>query len=189
MKKIVILASGNGSNAECIMDYFKRNNTIKIALVLSNNPLANVLNRAKKFGISAISFNREALYKDNYVHDILTKINPDLIVLAGFLWLIPTKIIESFSGKIINIHPALLPDFGGKGMYGMHVHNAVIGSGKKESGITIHYVSPEYDKGNIIFQARTTIESTDNPEQLAQKIHKLEHEHFPKEIEKLLIKG
>jgi len=184
-KRIVIFASGNGTNAQRIIEYFKGKN-VTIALVLSNRANAKVLERANKLDISAISFNRTALYKTDQILAILDKINPNLIVLAGFLWLFPENILKAFPNKVINIHPALLPDFGGKGMYGDRVHNAIIASAKKESGITIHFVTPEYDKGNVIFQAKTPISEGETAETLAGKIHGLEYEHFPKVIEKLL---
>ena len=185
MKNIVILASGSGSNAENIVRYFKDNDLASVQMILSNNKEARVLDRAKDLGISAVSFNRQAL-NEGHIHTLLKGLNPDLIVLAGFLWKMPEAITRDFEGKIINIHPALLPDYGGKGMYGMHVHKAVIADGRQESGITIHYVNENYDEGAIIFQARTTIGNEDTPETLASKIHELEYEHFPKVIEKVL---
>lgn len=184
-KRIVIFASGNGTNAQRIIEYFQGKD-VTIALVLSNRATAKVLERANKLDISAISFNRTALYKTDQILAILDKINPNLIVLAGFLWLFPENILKTFPNKVINIHPALLPDFGGTGMYGDHVHKAIIAAAKKESGITIHYVTPEYDKGNVIFQAKTPISEDETAETLAEKIHQLEYEHFPKVIEKLL---
>lgn len=186
-KCIVIFASGNGTNAEHIIKYFKGKN-VKIALILSNKATAKVLERANRLDISAISFNRTALYETDQILAILDKINPNLIVLAGFLWLFPENILKAYPNKVINIHPALLPDFGGKGMYGDRVHKAIIASAKKESGITIHFVTPEYDKGNVIFQAKTPISEGETAESLADKIHELEYEHFPKVIEKLLEK-
>jgi phosphoribosylglycinamide formyltransferase-1 len=184
-RRIVIFASGNGTNAERIIEYFKGKN-VTIALVLSNRATAKVLEKANKLDISAISFNRTAFYETDQILAILDKINPNLIVLAGFLWLFPENILKAFPNKVINIHPALLPDFGGKGMYGDRVHKAIIASAKKESGITIHYVTPEYDKGNVIFQAKTPISKGETAETLAVKIHELEYEHFPKVIEELL---
>ncbi|WP_031426590.1 phosphoribosylglycinamide formyltransferase [Flavimarina sp. Hel_I_48] len=184
-KRIVIFASGNGTNAQRIIEYFS-SKPVEIALILTNKPSAKVLKRADNLNISAICFNRKSFYDTNQVLAILQEIKPNLIVLAGFLWLFPENILKAFPDKVINIHPALLPDFGGKGMYGDRVHQAVIASAKKESGITIHYVSREYDKGNIIFQAKTAIEEGETPETLAEKIHALEYEHFPIVIEKLL---
>ncbi len=187
MKRIVIFASGNGTNAERIASYFKEKQTAEVVLILSNKPDAYVLKRAAKFNISAFSFNRTALYKTDNVLDLVKSTRPDLIVLAGFLWLFPSNILNAFPEKVINIHPALLPDFGGKGMYGHHVHNAVIAAAKEESGITIHYVTNEYDKGSIIFQAKTAITKEDTPQTLAQKIHQLEYKNFPVVIENLLL--
>ncbi|MEH6408049.1 MAG: formyltransferase family protein, partial [Leeuwenhoekiella sp.] len=158
-----------------------------VVLLLSNNTQAPVLKRASSLKVSALSFNRVAFYENEDVLNLLKKARPDLIVLAGFLWLFPLNILKSFPNKVINIHPALLPDFGGKGMYGDNVHKAVIASAKKESGITIHYVTPEYDKGDVIFQAKTQISAQDSSETLAKKIHDLEYEHFPLVIENLLL--
>ena len=185
-KRIVIFASGSGTNAERIATFFKEKKHVEVSLVLSNNPKAKVLDRAKNLKIPAISFNRAAFYDTDHIKNIVENSNPDLIVLAGFLWLFPEPILEAFPNKVINIHPALLPDFGGKGMYGKRVHNAVIAAAKGESGITIHYVTPEYDKGSIIFQAKTEVTEKDTPETLAEKIHELEYAHFPEVIEKLL---
>lgn len=184
-KRIVIFASGNGTNAQRIIEYFDEK-PVSIDLVLTNKPSANVLQRANKLGVSTICFNRKSFYNTNYILAILQDINPDLIVLAGFLWLFPKNLLEAFSGKIINIHPALLPDFGGKGMYGARVHEAVIASGRKESGISIHKVTTNYDEGAVIFQATTPVDIDDTPETLASKIHTLEYEHFPVVIEKVL---
>ena len=187
-KRIVIFASGNGSNAQRIIEYFS-DKTVEIALILTNKPSANVLKRANKLNISALCFNRKSFYGTKQILAVLKDINPDLIVLAGFLWLFPENILNAFPHKVINIHPALLPDFGGKGMYGNHVHQAVITAKREESGITIHYVTSEYDRGNIIFQAKTPISEGETLETLTEKIHALEYEHFPKVIEKLLKEG
>lgn len=192
MKRIVIFASGNGTNAQRIIDHFKGRTDAQVVLVLSNNKNAKVLERATKCKISALSFNRTALYDTNHVALLLQAIQPDLIVLAGFLWLFPEKIINLFPDQIINIHPALLPDFGGKGMYGKHVHEAVYAFAKAHkgqktyTGITIHKVTPEYDKGTYIFQEKVAITPEDTPETIAQKVHQLEYEHFPVVIEKLV---
>ncbi|MGB5944386.1 MAG: phosphoribosylglycinamide formyltransferase [Leeuwenhoekiella sp.] len=185
--KIVIFASGNGTNAERIISYFQQMGKAKVSLVLCNNPKANVLNRVSRHQIAAFSFNRSAFYKNDFVLDLLRLHQPDLIVLAGFLWLFPQMILNAFPNQVINIHPALLPDFGGKGMYGDHVHKAVIAAAKEKSGITIHYVTQNYDEGAIIFQAETKVEKDDTPETLAAKIHELEYEHFPRVIEKILL--
>ena len=192
MKRIVIFASGNGTNAQRIINHFEGRTDAQVVQVLSNNKGAKVLERANKSKISAISFNRAALYETDDIARLLQVTQPDLIVLAGFLWLFPEKIINLFPDQIINIHPALLPDFGGKGMYGKHVHEAVYAfakahKGKKTfTGITIHKVTPEYDKGAYIFQEKVEVTQEDTPETIAQKVHQLEHEHFPIVIEKLL---
>ena len=186
MKKIVLFASGSGSNVEAIAEYFRDHPGVEIAAVLTNKKDAPVLERCERLGIASFYFNKKALYDSGLVADILNSIQPDLVVLAGFLWKVPEKLIGEFPDSIINIHPALLPKFGGKGMYGMHVHRAVKESGEKESGITIHYVNPHYDEGQIIFQARVALEKNDTPEDIAEKVRKLEHHHYPRTIEKLL---
>lgn len=186
MKRIAIFASGNGSNAENIAKYFHNHPTVKIALVLSNRAEAFVLKRAQKLGLPSNVFTADDLKNPKKVLKILLDAKIDLIILAGFLSKIPKIIIDHFPEKIINLHPALLPDFGGKGMYGMKVHEAVIKAEKHESGITIHYVDEIYDNGKIIFQAKCTIDPNETPESLAKKIHRLEYRHFPLVIEKLL---
>ena len=186
MKRIVIFASGSGTNAQQIIDFFNNRNDAKVELILSNKTTAKVLERATKHHVSAFSFNRSAFYKTNHVLDLLKSTKPDLIVLAGFLWLFPESIIQEYKGKIINIHPALLPAYGGKGMYGEYVHKAVVAANEKESGITIHYVTEEYDKGAVIFQAKTKLENGETSESLAGKIHELEYEHFPRVIAEIL---
>lgn len=185
MKSIVIFASGSGSNAENIIRHFQSGQKARVTLVLSNKKEARVLDRAQELKVSAMSFNREAV-GSGIISSLLDNLKPDLIVLAGYLWKVPESITQKFRNRIINIHPALLPDYGGKGMYGMHVHRAVIDDGRKESGITIHYVNEHYDEGAIIFQAKTPVTEADTPEILAGKIHELEYEHFPKIIEKVL---
>jgi len=182
--KIAIFASGSGSNAENIYKYFEKSKNIKIELLLTNNKNAYVIERAKNLNIKCEIFDKKDL-KTNHVLDILQKNEIDFIVLAGFLLLIPENIIKKYNQKIINIHPALLPKYGGKGMYGDAVHKAVIENKEKESGITIHYVNGKYDEGDIIFQAKCKIESTDTAEKLAEKIHRLEYKYFPQIIEKL----
>jgi phosphoribosylglycinamide formyltransferase-1 len=154
--------------------------------VLTNNPHAKVLERCKTFGISALSFNRIAFEKSIDVLNILKASKPDLIILAGFLWQFPKNILIEFPNKVINIHPALLPKYGGKGMYGMRVHDAVVANHEKETGITIHYVNENYDEGAVIFQAKCKVEKSDSAIDVAHKIHDLEMEHFPKVIDKLL---
>lgn len=185
-KKIVIFASGNGSNAENIIQYFSKKTIGKVVLVLSNNPNALVLERAKNLNVKAEYFTRQELLSPDGVIKTLLNVNPDLIVLAGFLWKFPEHILQEFPDKVINIHPALLPKYGGKGMYGSYVHEAVVTAKEKQSGISIHYVNEEYDEGAIILQKTVNITSEDTPETLAGKIHKLEYEWFPKVIEELL---
>lgn len=185
MKKIAIFASGSGSNAQAIIEHVQRGTIARVDCVLSNKSNAYALVRAKSFNIEAITFSRSDFYDSTSVIDILLERRVDFIVLAGFLWLVPEKLVESFPGKIVNIHPALLPKYGGKGMYGMHVHKSVIANKEKESGISIHYVNKNYDEGNLILQAKCPIEPGDTPESLAEKIHALEYEHFPKTVEKL----
>ncbi|MBI9038265.1 MAG: phosphoribosylglycinamide formyltransferase [Bacteroidales bacterium] len=186
MKNIAIFASGNGTNAQRITEYFSDNPNINVCLIITNNKDAFVLQRAKKLNIPSIYFNRRDFYETEKINDILKQNSVDLIVLAGFLWLIPLKLIKEFNGKIINIHPALLPKFGGKGMYGDKVHKAVIESCEKESGISIHFVNEKYDEGKIIFQKKIAIQSNDNLESLAKKIHQLEYKYFPQVIENML---
>lgn len=187
MKRIVLFASGSGSNVENIVHYFRDHANVTIVCVLTNKRDAKVLDRCNIMKVSALYFNKSAFYKTSCVLEILRACNPDLIVLAGFLWKIPENLIQNFPNKIINIHPALLPKYGGKGMYGMHVHQAVKDSKDKETGITIHFVNENYDEGAIIHQARTKILPDDDVETIAQKVHGLEYEHFPKTIEKILL--
>ena len=185
MKKIVIFASGSGTNAENIIKHFKSTNTGIVVAVFTNNPNAKVIERAKNFQIPTEIFSKEELFSSKVLQKLLT-IAPDLIVLAGFLLKLPKTIIESYPNSIINIHPALLPKYGGKGMYGMNVHKAIVENREKETGITIHYVNENYDEGNIIFQKTVTLLITDTPEVVAEKIHELEQKYFPKVIEDLL---
>lgn len=185
-QRIVILASGNGSNAEKIARHFLIHPDIRVSLIMSNRKDAFVLERARKLSIPTICFSRSDLYETNFVLNTLSNENPALIVLAGFIWLLPPAIIARFRQRIVNIHPALLPNYGGRGMYGAKVHEAVIEAGDKESGITIHYVNERYDEGNIIFQARCPVMESDTPEMLAARIHDLEYKWYPKIIEKLL---
>jgi phosphoribosylglycinamide formyltransferase 1 len=185
LKHIVIFASGSGSNAENIVNYFKTNKHIEVTLIATNNPQAGVIERAKRLNISSKVFNRKQLNDG----DILLwpeMAQADLIVLSGFLWKIPSAFITKFPNKIINIHPALLPKYGGKGMYGDRVHQNVVANKELESGITIHYVNENYDEGAVIFQKSFTLNAEETPETLAQKIHKLEYKHYPKIIDKLL---
>ena len=185
MKRIVIFASGSGTNAENISRFFKQSSLASVVHILTNNKNAKVLNRSKKLKINSLCFGRKEFLSEDKMLKFLKK-EADLIILAGFLWKIPTHIIEAFPNKIINIHPALLPKYGGKGMYGMNVHRAVVENKESETGITIHYVNENYDEGSIIFQAKTPILPSDSSEDVAKKIHLLEQEHFPKVIEDLI---
>jgi len=184
--RIAVFASGSGSNAQRIAEYFAGKGLLKITAVYCNNSGAYVLERAKLLGIPSVSFNRNDFYNSSFVLDDLKSREIDWIVLAGFLWLIPDPILKAYPQKIINIHPALLPAYGGKGMFGMKVHESVIAAGEKQSGITIHHVNELYDEGDIIFQATCKVHTGDTPEMLAAKIHELEYEYFPVVIEKLV---
>jgi len=186
MINLAILASGNGSNAENIVTYFQNHERIRVAEILSNKRKAFVHERAEKLSLPSSTFTKEA-FNDPLFADNLQGI--DFVILAGFLWLIPKYLIQAFPTQIINIHPALLPKYGGRGMYGDHVHRAVIQSGEKESGITIHLVNEEYDEGQILFQAKCTIEEGDTADTLARKVHRLEYEYFPKVIENYILKS
>lgn len=185
-RRIAIFASGAGSNAQKIIDHFRMRSIAEIALIVCNNPNAGVLQIASNEKIPVLLIEKKKFSENGYFPEI-NKYNIDFIALAGFLWKIPPALINCFPQKIINIHPALLPDFGGKGMYGNAVHEAVIRACKEESGITIHYVDEKYDNGTIIFQARCRIDKNDTPETLAEKIHTLEHRFYPQEIEKRLL--
>jgi phosphoribosylglycinamide formyltransferase-1 len=185
MHNIILFASGKGSNAAAIIDYLKEKSFASVSLIVSNKKDAGVLDIAKKENIPSTVVDKKLFQTDKFVHQIQT-FQPSLLVLAGFLWRIPENLINAFPEKIINIHPALLPEFGGKGMYGHHVHEAVLTAEKKESGITIHYVKEVYDSGGIILQARCTLESTEDVNSIAKKIHQLEHFFFPRTIEFLL---
>ncbi|NVN93938.1 MAG: phosphoribosylglycinamide formyltransferase [Bacteroidetes bacterium] len=185
---IAILASGNGSNAQHIIEYFSKNKKIQFPLIVTNKEDAYVRERIKNLGLNSIYLSKNEITKTNTLLNLLKKNKIDWIVLAGFLLLIPSNIIQAYTNKIINIHPALLPDYGGKGMYGMRVHEAVIDNKDKESGITIHHVNEKYDEGNIIFQSKCEINKNETPETLAVKIHRLEYEYFPKVLEELICK-
>jgi phosphoribosylglycinamide formyltransferase-1 len=187
-KRIAIFASGSGSNAQKLMEHFKRSNDIEISLVLTNNADAYVLQRADNFEIPSHIFDKHEFYKTEQVIDLLKNLDIDFIVLAGFLWLIPQNLIAAYPGRVINIHPAILPKFGGKGMYGDHVHNAVMAAGETEGGITIHYVDENYDEGEYIYQARYKIDKGDNLEMIKFKGQQLEHLHYPKVVESLVKK-
>lgn len=187
MKKIILFASGSGSNAEKIIMHFEKNSQVNVVGIFTNNPDAKVLERAKKYNVPAQIVSKTALEQPDFLKKI-QEIKPDLIVLAGFLLKFPVAIIESFPSKVINIHPALLPKYGGKGMYGMNVHKAILENKELESGITIHYVNEHYDEGEFIFQQSVAIQNCKTPEEIAEKVHALEHLHFPEVIEKLLNK-
>jgi phosphoribosylglycinamide formyltransferase 1 len=187
VKKIAIFASGAGSNARKILEYSNSNpKSYIVALIVSNKPTAGVLDIAAEYKVPTLIIEKEDFFRGHHYLPQLKDAGIDLIVLAGFLWKIPQALIDNYRNRIINIHPALLPKFGGKGMYGAHVHQAVLDAGEKESGITIHYVDEHYDHGDVIFQARCEVEAGDTAESLAQKIHLLEHEWFPKIIEKVV---
>ncbi len=186
MKKIAIFASGTGSNARKIVEHFQQIKDCEIALIVSNRADALVLKMAEEYNINQLVIDRDTFYNTKGLLDVFEEFKIDFIALAGFLWLIPEYLVKAFDKKMVNIHPALLPKYGGKGMYGKYVHQAVKESGDEESGITIHYVNTKYDDGDIVFQARCSIDETDNPEEIARKVLKLEHEYFPKVLEKLL---
>lgn len=186
MKNIVLFASGSGTNAENIILHFKNNNQVNVVAVFCNNPKAKVLERSKNHQVPTVVFSKEDL-KTGLILQKLNDFRPDLIVLAGFLLQFPETIIKSYSNNIINIHPALLPKYGGKGMYGMNVHQSVLENNEKETGITIHYVNEHYDEGKIIFQKNVAIDDCATAEEIAIKIHELEQRYFPQVIEKLLI--
>ncbi len=188
-KKIIVFASGSGSNFEEICKYFKDRKEISIDLLICNNSKAKALNKAIKHGVKTLLISRNSFYETDAALNAILKISPNLIVLAGFLWKMPTKIIDHFPNKILNIHPALLPDYGGKGMYGMNIHKAVIKNNEKESGITVHYVNKNYDEGKILFQKAIALEEKESSESLSKKVLKLEHSCFSKIIEKTLING
>jgi len=188
MQRIVIFASGSGSNAENIISHFNKTNTAVVTQVFCNNERAKIFDRCKRLKINCDLFTKSEFTSSDVILNTLKK-KADYIVLAGFLWKIPSKIIEAFPNKIINIHPALLPKYGGKGMYGQYVHKAVKENNEKESGITIHFVNKNYDEGAIIFQAKTAISSDDSSEMIAKKVLKLEHNYFSKIIEQVIVKN
>ena len=186
MKKIAVFASGNGSNAEQIAHFFSENNDVEVSIILTNNLKAGVLERADRLNIHSLVFDRKSFYHTDNILNILKEKNIDLIVLAGFMWLVPHNILINYPNRIINIHPALLPKYGGKGMYGHHVHEAVIAAGETKSGISIHYVNEKYDEGQVIIQKELKVLENDTPETLASRIHELEYEYYPKAIEQVL---
>lgn len=185
-KRIAIFASGSGSNAETIANYFEDKGDVIISLFLTNNAEAGVIKRGKRLGIPTVVFSKKNFSERDDVVKLLENLHIDFIVLAGFLWLIPESLIKAFPNKIVNIHPALLPKYGGKGMWGHFVHEAVVKNKEKESGITIHYVNEHYDEGEIIFQASCDVKPTDTPDDVARKVQMLEHQHFPRVIEEVL---
>ena len=187
--RIAIFASGSGTNAEAIMEYFQNDPQIEVVLLLSNKPEAGALTRARNFKVLTKIFNKAQVRERDEVLNWLKEATVTHVVLAGFLWLVPEKILTTFPDRIINIHPALLPKFGGKGMYGSKVHEAVIASREKETGITIHEVNEHFDEGKVLFQASCRVEVTDTAGMIAHKIHVLEHAHYPKVIEEWILKG
>lgn len=186
-KKIAVFASGTGTNAEKIFEHFKDRPQIEVALLFSNNASAGVLNIAMRYEIPTVVFNRSEFYDSNAILNRLVKEEIEWIVLAGFMWLVPESLVKAFPNKIINIHPALLPKFGGKGMYGMHVHEAVKADNETISGISIHFVNQQYDEGSIIAQFSCQIEHSDSATEIAKKVQRLEHENYPKVIEELVL--
>jgi phosphoribosylglycinamide formyltransferase-1 len=188
LKQIVIFASGSGTNAQKIIEYFSNSDLARVVKIFSNRSDAYVLQRACRMNIPAVVFNKADFYENDLIFHQLFDLQPDLIVLAGFLWKVPEKIVHAFPKRIINIHPALLPKYGGKGMYGDHVHRSVIENREKESGVTIHYVNENYDEGAFIFQAQCGIDVNDTPETLAKKVHALEYEYYAKTIEMVLLR-
>lgn len=188
LTKVAVFASGAGSNAQAIINHFRNSAAVKIALIVSNKPEAGALKIAEKENIPSLVIEKEKFFRGNAYVDELKEKGIDFVVLAGFLWRVPSALIKAYPNKIVNIHPALLPKYGGKGMYGAHVHEAVIVNKETESGITIHYVDELYDHGSIILQAKCEIDENDSPESLAGKIHVLEHKHYPITIENLLTK-
>ena len=186
MKNLAIFASGNGSNAEAVIEYFKTHPAIKVALVVTNNPEAGVIKIAHRNKVISAIVSKNALNDPEILGRLLTALNIDMIVLAGFLQLVPEYLLQRYPQRIINIHPALLPKHGGKGMYGIKVHQAVLAAGDTQTGITIHFVNEHYDEGEVILQKATGLESADTAETVARKVQLLEHEWLPQTIEKLL---
>lgn len=183
MHRIAVFASGSGSNAQKIFEHFAGLPDMAVSLLLSNKSGAAVMQRAEKFNIPTYAFTRADLYENGRVEEVLRERRIDFIVLAGFLWLVPVNLVSAYPGRIVNIHPALLPKYGGKGMYGMNVHRAVKEANEPESGMTIHLVNEKYDEGNVLFQARTPVGSDDTPEDIAAKVLALEHRHYPEVIQ------
>jgi phosphoribosylglycinamide formyltransferase-1 len=187
VRRIAVWASGSGTNAERLTHYFREKQSAEVAVILSNRPGAYVLERARSLGVHAALFPNAAFRQGSELLAFHQQMRIEYIILAGFLLKVPDSIVEVYEGKIINLHPALLPAFGGRGMYGMHVHRAVIDAGVKESGITIHLVNREYDEGEILFQASCPVMASDTPESLADRIHQLEYLHYPVIVEKRIL--
>ena len=186
MKKIAIFASGNGSNCENIIKYFSQSEVARVVLVVTNNPSAKVIERAKRLDTDISIVPKDSISDSSIMLPLLREKSIDLIVLAGFMLFIPPFLVDNYPHRIVNIHPSLLPKYGGKGMYGMHVHEAVKENNEKESGITIHFVNNEYDRGEIIAQYSTSVSPDDSAEEIAEKVHKLEYAHYPSVIEKII---
>lgn len=186
MKNIALFASGNGTNVQQIAEYFQGSKEVNVDCVVVNKKNIYVIERAKNLNIPCFYFNREDFYESDKVLNLMQERKIDYIILAGFLWLIPTNLLQAYNNKIVNIHPALLPKYGGKGMYGHHVHEAVVANKETESGITIHYANEKYDSGDIIFQARCVVEEKDSADDVAAKIHLLEKEYYPKVVESIV---
>jgi phosphoribosylglycinamide formyltransferase-1 len=187
MNNIAIFASGSGTNAQRLIEHFSPITDTKISILLTNKKNAGVIERAKKFNVPVRIFDKKEFYYSENIAVFLQNEGIEWVILAGFLWLIPKNLLKIYPNRIVNIHPALLPKYGGKGMYGMNVHQAVIDAKEKESGITIHFVNEEYDRGSVIFQASCPVDAADTPESLAAKIHELEYNHFPVVMEKLIL--
>jgi len=186
MKRIAIFASGSGSNAEAIAQHFSNRAEVQISLIMTNNPEAGVIQRARRLHIPVVVFDRKTFYESDRIVELLVNQKTDLVVLAGFMVLIPEKLVRAFPERMVNIHPALLPKYGGKGMYGHFVHEAVVAAGERQSGITIHFVNELYDEGRIIYQATCEIGTSDTPEDVARKVQALEHAHYPRVVDKLI---
>ncbi|MFZ4542547.1 MAG: phosphoribosylglycinamide formyltransferase [Saprospiraceae bacterium] len=188
LRNIAVFASGGGSNAQKLMEYFKDSEKAKVVLLVGNKKEMGAYEKAKDFGVQTMIIDRTTFYESDLLPQLLKKANVDLIVLAGFLWLIPSALIKAFPNKIVNIHPSLLPKYGGKGMFGHHVHEAVHAAQEKESGMTIHYVNEKFDEGEIIFQDKCDINAADTPETIAQKVLLLEHRNYAPVIDNLIQK-
>ncbi len=186
MKHIAIFASGSGSNAEAIARHFADHTEVQVSLILTNNPEAGVIQRARRLHIPMVVFDKKTFNESSRIVEILLNEHIDLVVLAGFMMLIPEKLVQAFPRRIVNIHPALLPKYGGKGMYGHFVHEAVVAAGEAVSGVTIHYVNEVYDEGEIIFQATCALSPTDTPDEVARKVQALEHEHYPRIVDQVV---